>query len=67
MRYVDSHTGGEPTRVVLDGFPIWSALPLAQRVDALRAKHDNYRAAAATEPRASDVMVGAFLMPPVEA
>jgi len=66
MRYVDSHTVGEPTRVVLDGFPELGTMPLAQRVEVLRASHDNYRAAAATEPRASDVMVGAFLMPPVE-
>ncbi len=67
IRYVDSHTGGEPTRVVLDGFPDVSALPIAQRVNALRAQHDRYRAAVASEPRASDVMVGALLMPPVEA
>jgi 4-hydroxyproline epimerase len=66
IRYVDSHTGGEPTRVVLDGFPELGALPLAQRVDALRADHDDFRAAVASEPRASDVMVGALLMPPVE-
>ena len=66
MRYVDSHTGGEPTRVVLDGFPDLRELPLPQRVAALRAGHDRYRAAAASEPRASEVMVGGFLMPAVE-
>ena len=66
IRYVDSHTGGEPTRLVLDGFPDLGALPLAERVAALRAGHDNFRAAVATEPRASDVVVGALLMPPVE-
>lgn len=66
IQYIDSHTGGEPTRVVLDGFPDLSELPLAQRVEALRARYDNYRAAVASEPRASDVMVGALLMPPVE-
>jgi 4-hydroxyproline epimerase len=65
MRYVDSHTGGEPTRVVLDGFPDLTALPLKERVTTLRTKHDRYRSALATEPRASDVVVGAFLMPPV--
>ena len=65
MRYIDSHTGGEPTRVVLDGFPDLTALPLKERVAALRTKHDQYRSALATEPRASDVVVGAFLMPPV--
>ena len=67
IRYVDSHTGGEPTRMVLDGFPDLSALPLPQRVDTLRAQHDHLRAAVASEPRASDVMVGALLMAPVEA
>jgi 4-hydroxyproline epimerase len=67
IRYVDSHTGGEPTRLVLDGFPDLSHLPLAQRLEELRAAHDRYRAAVASEPRASDVMVGALLMPPVEA
>lgn len=65
--YVDSHTGGEPTRVVLDGFPDLGALPLAERVVVLRADFDNFRAAVASEPRASDAMVGALLLPPVEA
>ena len=53
--------------MVLDGFPDLSALSLPQRVDALRRQHDHLRAAVASEPRASDVMVGALLMPPVEA
>ncbi|HYK98280.1 MAG TPA: proline racemase family protein [Candidatus Acidoferrales bacterium] len=66
LRYVDSHTGGEPTRLVLEGFPDLTALPLRERVAALRTRHDGYRRALATEPRASDVVVGAFLMPPVE-
>src|SRR5258706_5108402 len=67
IRYVDSHTGGDPTRLVLEGFPDLTALPLRSRVDALRARHDHFRAAMVTEPRASDVVVGAVLMPPVEA
>jgi 4-hydroxyproline epimerase len=67
IRFVDSHTGGEPTRLVLDGFPDLSHLPLPERVRALRAEHDHYRAALVTEPRASDVVVGGVLMPPVEA
>ncbi|MEO8102423.1 MAG: proline racemase family protein [Betaproteobacteria bacterium] len=66
IRYVDSHTGGEPTRVVLEGFPYPDILPLSARVDALRASFDQFRAAVASEPRASDVMVGALLMPPVD-
>ena len=67
IRYVDSHTGGEPTRLVLEGFPDLTSMPLAERVKALRSKHDHYRAALVTEPRASDVVVGGVLMPPVEA
>ena len=66
IRYVDSHTGGEPTRVALEGFPDLGHLPLKARVEAFRTQHDRYRAALATEPRASDVVVGAYLMPPVE-
>ncbi len=66
IRFVDSHTGGEPTRLVLDGFPDLSALALPARVEALRTHHDKFRAAVASEPRASDAMVGALLMPPVE-
>ncbi len=67
IQYIDSHTGGEPTRVVLNGFPDLSALPLAERVHALRTQHDRYRAATCTEPRASEVVVGAWLMPPTRA
>jgi len=66
IKYVDSHTGGEPTRLVLEGFPDLTHLTLRERVAALRAKHDHYRAALVTEPRASDVVVGGVLMPPVE-
>ena len=65
IRYVDSHTGGEPTRVVLDGYPDPGGLSLAQRVDVLRAEYDHFRAAVVTEPRASEATVGALLMPPI--
>ena len=67
IRYIDSHTGGEPTRVVLDGFPYPQNIPLSERVEFLRAHHDKFRAATAAEPRASDAMVGALLMPPLNA
>ena len=51
---------------MLEGFPDLTALPLRERVSALRTKHDQYRRAVVTEPRSSDVVVGAVLMPPVE-
>jgi proline racemase len=64
---VDSHTGGEPTRLVLSGFPDVSGLPLPQAVTVLRQRHDRYRKATVCEPRGSDVLVGALLLPPVNA
>ena len=61
---VDSHTGGEPTRVVLSGFPDLGALPLPEVVQVLRERHDRFRQAAVCEPRGNDVIVGALLLPP---
>jgi 4-hydroxyproline epimerase len=61
---VDSHTAGEPTRVVIDGGPDLGNGPLAQRVDLFRRRHDRYRSAIVNEPRGSDVIVGALLVPP---
>jgi len=61
---LDSHTGGEPTRLVLSGFPDMGHAPLAQVVQTLRAQHDRYRTATVCEPRGSDVVVGALLLPP---
>ena len=61
---IDSHTGGEPTRLVLSGFPDLGNLPLPAVVQQLREQHDHYRIASVGEPRASDVVVGALLLPP---
>ena len=61
---IDSHTGGEPTRVVLSGFPDFSGQPLTDVVQALRTQHDQYRKATVCEPRGNDVMVGALLLAP---
>ena len=61
---VDSHTGGEPTRLVLDGGPDLGGGPLAERAVRFREHFDHYRSAIVNEPRGSDVMVGALLVPP---
>jgi len=66
VSFIDSHTGGEPTRVVLDGFPALKSPTLSGRVAELQGQHDQYRAAVCSEPRASEITVGALLMPPVE-
>jgi 4-hydroxyproline epimerase len=63
---VDSHTAGEPTRCVLSGVPDLGSGPLTERLERLRRDHDYYRRAVQCEPRGSDVLVGAFLMEPVD-
>jgi len=63
---VDTHTGGEPTRVVVEGGPDLGTGPLAERRARFQENFDRYRSAIANEPRGSDVMVGALLCPPVD-
>ncbi len=63
---IDSHTGGEPTRLVIAGGPDLGTGPLAQRLAILRARHDDWRASVVTEPRGSDVVVGALLCEPFD-
>lgn len=66
IQVIDSHTGGEPTRVILAGGPDLGAGPLAVRRDRFRTDYDAYRRAVLCEPRGSDVLVGALLCPPVD-
>jgi 4-hydroxyproline epimerase len=66
VRVIDSHTGGEPTRVVVQGGPDLGNGPLAERVKIFRTSYDAFRSAVVNEPRGSDVMVGALLCEPVD-
>jgi 4-hydroxyproline epimerase len=66
VQVIDTHTGGEPTRIVVAGGPDLGAGPLAQRRACFAAQHDAFRSAVVNEPRGSDVMVGALLCPPVD-
>jgi 4-hydroxyproline epimerase len=66
IKVVDSHTGGEPTRLVVDGFPDLGNGSMAERRALLAAQHDDWRAATVLEPRGSDVIVGALLCKPVD-
>jgi 4-hydroxyproline epimerase len=63
---IDSHTGGEPTRLVISGGPDLGSGPLSARLGRFRAQHDDFRSAVVNEPRGSDVMVGALLCEPVD-
>lgn len=64
IQIIDSHTGGEPTRLVIGGGPDLGAGPIADRLKTLRARHDEFRSAVVNEPRGSDVVVGALLCAP---
>jgi len=66
IHVIDSHTGGEPTRLVLDGFPDLGNGSMAQRLEILRTQHDAWRSATVLEPRGSDVVVGALLCQPLD-
>jgi 4-hydroxyproline epimerase len=66
IRVIDSHTGGEPTRLVISGGPDLGSGPLSARLGRFRAQHDDFRSAVVNEPRGSDVMIGALLCEPVD-
>ncbi len=67
IRVVDSHTEGEPTRVVIDGWPQPIGATMAERRDDLRANADHLRRAVVCEPRGHSAIVGAVVTPPVSA
>ncbi|MNF35640.1 4-hydroxyproline epimerase [compost metagenome] len=66
IRVIDSHTGGEPTRLVIEGFPDLGKGDMAERRQLLAERFDAWRAATVLEPRGSDVLVGALLCEPVD-
>jgi proline racemase len=64
IQVVDSHTAGEPTRVVIAGGPDLGAGTMAERLARFRDRHDRFRSAVVNEPRGNDVLVGALLCEP---
>jgi proline racemase len=64
MRVVDSHTEGEPTRVVVDGWPDLRGATMQDLRSDLLARHDKLRSAVVNEPRGHDAVVGALLTQP---
>lgn len=65
LSVIDSHTGGEPTRIVVGGAPDLGSGSMAERLAILRDQHDWVRRACVLEPRGNDVIVGALLCDPV--
>ncbi|MDB6031783.1 MAG: 4-hydroxyproline 2-epimerase [Verrucomicrobiales bacterium] len=66
VQIIDSHTGGEPTRVVISGGPDLGAGTAADQLQVFKTKHDTFRSAVVNEPRGSDVIVGALIVPPAD-
>lgn len=64
IRVIDSHTAGEPTRIVVDGGPGLGSGNLESLRERFLRDHDRFRSAVVNEPRGSDVLVGALLLPP---
>jgi 4-hydroxyproline epimerase len=66
VHVLDTHTGGEPTRIVVSGGPDLGSGSMAERRLLFRDRFDTFRSAVVNEPRGSDVMVGALLCEPVD-
>jgi 4-hydroxyproline epimerase len=66
IQIIDSHTGGEPTRVVIGGGLDLGTGTVAEKLKVFRDKHDRFRSAIVNEPRGSDVLVGAWLVEPAD-
>ncbi len=67
VEVVDTHTAGEPTRVVVAGGPDLGTGSMAERRERFRDEFDEFRSAIVNEPRGSDVWVGAILCEPSDA
>lgn len=64
IEVIDSHTAGEPTRLVIGGFPELGNESIATRLELLREHHDDWRRTTILEPRGNDILVGALLCKP---
>jgi 4-hydroxyproline epimerase len=64
--FLDSHTGGEPTRLITEGFPDLGRGTVAEQLSRLKTDFDTFRTQVLCEPRGNDVLVGALLVPPAD-
>jgi len=64
VNIIDSHTAGEPTRLVIEGAPDLGGGSLGRQLAVFRERFDGFRSAVVNEPRGSDVVVGALLRAP---
>lgn len=66
VKIIDSHTAGEPTRVVISGGPDLGDGLICERLERFRNNFDNFRSAVVNEPRGNDAIVGALLCEPYD-
>ena len=66
MRVIDSHTEGEPTRMIVAGGPDLGAGSMAERAARLARDHARFCASVVREPRGSEALVAALLVPPAQ-
>jgi len=66
IHIIDSHTAGEPTRVVVSGAPDLGSGPMAERAARFQSEFDTFRSAVVNEPRGNDAIVGALLCEPFD-
>ncbi|WP_067219055.1 4-hydroxyproline epimerase [Marinomonas gallaica] len=66
LKVVDSHTEGEPTRVVLEGGPDLGSGPLSERAQRLATEHTDFYRSLVVEPYGQEAMVGALLVEPTD-
>ncbi len=64
IKVIDSHTGGEPTRIIIDGGPDLGAGTLYEQREIFRLQFDDIRRAVVDEPRGNDVLIGGQLCTP---
>ena len=64
LKIIDSHTGGEPTRMVYEGFPELRGPTIQEKLQDFKQNFDHLRQSIILEPRGNDVLVGALLCPP---
>ncbi|ETF04169.1 hydroxyproline-2-epimerase [Advenella kashmirensis W13003] len=65
LQVIDSHTEGEPTRMIYQGFPDLGKGSMAEKLETFKSQHDALRRAIILEPRGNDILVGALLCEPV--
>jgi len=64
IEVIDSHTGGEPTRIIVSGGPDLGNGSLSEKLERFKSDYDHYRSCVVNEPRGSDVVVGGLLCEP---